>query len=161
MALIFFFFFLRRGTDLLAHFQDRDPGAVAGFSVLTFRGKEAVKAAQLPSFFLIYTALCSQYLSSPPAGRTWGSEGAHGLALLLAFPGRAWAVDPGHQPFCSQGERLGSGRMGGGALASCSEGLLYQPHSGGCSLSLSLQGVFIYQQDENPSSINLGEQRMV
>lgn len=42
-----------------------------------------------------------------------------------------------------------------------SAGLLHQPHSTGCSHSLMLPGDFnfIYKQDENPSSINLGEQK--
>lgn len=47
-------------------------------------------------------------------------------------------------------------------LASRSEGR-QQPHSAGCSYSLMLLGDFnfIYKQDKNPSSINLGEQRKV
>lgn len=40
-------------------------------------------------------------------------------------------------------------------------GLLHQPHSTSCSHSLVLPGDFnfIYNQDQNPSSINLGEQQ--
>lgn len=30
----------QEGKDLLAHFQGRGPGAMAGFGVLTFRGKK-------------------------------------------------------------------------------------------------------------------------
>ena len=53
-------------------------------------------------------------------------------------------------------------RKGRRELASHSDGL-HQPHSVGCSYSLTLLGDFnfIYKEDKNPSSINLGEQRKV
>lgn len=60
-------------------------------------------------------------------------------------------------------QNLGLEGMGSRALASHSEGLPHQAQSMGCFRSLTLQADlnFIYKQDENPSSINLGEQKMV
>lgn len=78
------------------------------------------------------------------------------MALLLAFTGRAWAGDPGHhQPFCSQEQNLGLKGTGRGGF--CRSAAPTPQHALLPLLDLPGDFNFIYKQDENPSSINLGE----
>lgn len=123
----------RNEKGLLAHFQDRDPahrlGSVFSHSEGLEKGSSDTCLTAFPRSDL--QALCSQKPSSP-AGRTQGSEGANGLALLVALTGRVWAGDSRQQPFSSHGAILGSGQEGHrGALGSCSEGPLSQPQGRG------------------------------
>lgn len=147
----------RRETDLLAHFPDRDP-AVAAFMFSHSEGRGSSET-RLPAFppdvhSLVLTDPLLLQGGTGLGMPTW--EGANGLALLLAFIGRAWAGDPGHRPFSSQGATLGSKRNGPrGSQVCCTSPtprlLPLRDASGDFD--------FIYKQDENPSSINLEEQK--
>lgn len=114
------------GKGFISPLPGRGPAGWLTFSHSEGRGSSETRLA---ASLRPCTAPCSRTRSS--CGEAQGSGGrlggGNGLALLWAFPGRAWAGDPGHQPFSSQGVTRGPKRNGAPGSQVC------LPHQPRCS----------------------------